>query len=143
VEPLKAEVIAFYKWLYKTDEKPKVVKWIRCKSFTQIYDERDVDWHKNKFVPLETYHKMINHISNDIQMTAYLEILYFSHFRPSEVLSMNIGDVEICEGYINLTCRESKTKKRTTTVKPILELLVRWIDNHSFKTDKDYPLFHQ
>lgn len=141
VETLKVVIRQFYCWLYKTDDYPMVVKWIHVKTLKEKLREKDIDHLKKKVVSIEEYQKMISHLSNDIQMQAVLETLYWSGCRPGEVLSVNIGGVEITEDCVIITVRDSKTQKRKVPITPIPELLIRWIDNHPMKNNPDAPLF--
>lgn len=140
-EPLKVSVRKFYRWLYKTDDYPAVVKWMKLKTMKQRLEARDIDSMKKKIVSIEEYQVMLSHISNDIQMQAVLEALYYSGVRVGELVSMNICDVQLMDDFVLLSVRESKTKKRQIPIKPVPELLIRWIDCHPLKNDKDAPLF--
>jgi integrase len=143
LETLKVAIRKFYCWLYKTDDYPVMVKWIHVKTLKEKEKlrEKDIDYLKKKVVSIEEYQKMISHLSNDIQMQAVLETLYWSGCRPGEVLSVNIGGVEITDDCVIITVRDSKTQKRKVPIIPFPELLIRWIDNHPMKNNSDTPLF--
>lgn len=145
-EPLKVTIRMFYRWLYKTNDYPPVVKWIKLKTIKQRLEAREIDSIKKKIVSVEEYQMMLSHESHDIQMQAILQTLYRQDYggcgcRVGELVSMNICDVELGEDYVLISLRKSKTKKHPVPIKPIPELLIRWVDNHPMKSNPDAPLF--
>jgi site-specific recombinase XerD len=77
-EPLKVTIRKFYRWLYKTEEYPPVVKWIKLKTMKQRLEAREIDSIKKKIVSVEEYQSMISRISHDMQNQAIFETLYWS-----------------------------------------------------------------
>jgi site-specific recombinase XerD len=142
-EPLKVEVVAFYKWLLKTDERPKILKWLKFKTFTQQYQrERPIDWAEQNCMSFDEYLKYIKHNSGDIQFVAYLEIRWYSGIRPSAPLSCNIGGVTFGDGYCDLQILyDKKGTQRKITIPHQMDYLIRWVDNHPLKENKNSPLF--
>jgi len=140
-EPLKVAIRQFYCWLYKTEEYPPNVKWFTLKSQKERLEVREIDSIKKKIVAIEEYQRMVSHVSGNMQNQAILEILYWSGCRVGELVSMNICDIELHEDFVLLSIRKSKTKKRQIPIKPVPELLLRWLDNHPMKSNPDAPLF--
>jgi len=140
-EPLKVAIRQFYCWLEKTEEYPPLVKWFTLKSQKERLEAREIDSIKKKIVPIGEYQQMISHVSGNMQNQAILETLYWSGCRIGELISMNLCDVELREDYVLISIRKSKTKKRQIPIKPIPELLIRWLDNHPMKSNQDAPLF--
>lgn len=72
---------------------------------------------------------------------ALWETLYLSGARPNEIAKMKVGDVRILQKGVEIVVRKSKTKTRKIPLSGEPKYLLRWLGNHPFRDDPEYPLW--
>ena len=136
-------LINFYRWLNKLDKhtRPENMKWYEFPTadLKAKYKEPNV---KKYLITDDEYNKIIQYCKDDSKWCALFETLYLSGARPNEANQMNVGDVIIDKnGKVTVTLTDSKTIPRQVPLPQAPIMLIRWIDNHPYKDNKDAPLF--
>ena len=125
----------FYKWLKKTDS-PEETKWIKSiKVKVQCFSTNDVlTW--NDVVFLSGY-------AMNTRDKALIQVLWESGVRIGELLTLQIGDIEILNQglYMVLHLRESKTYTRGVLIVRSAPALTEWLNQHPLKKNKTSPLW--
>ncbi len=75
-----------------------------------------------------------------IQMKAVILTQLDGGFRPSELIDLNYGDIEIKKDFIICNVKDGKTGSRTVILFRGVPYLVRWLQNHPTKKSND-PLW--
>jgi len=75
------------------------------------------------------------------QNRAITPVLKECAFRPSEFLSMNVGDVEEKYYGFYVSCRDSKTDLRGVVLVWSARYLGDWLDHHPYRDDPEAPLW--
>ena len=90
----------------------------------------------------EEYEKVVNFFSNDPRMQFYLALSLESLGRPQEILYTKIKDVEIYDNYAKIWISEHG-KEGIGFLQCIdsYQYLVKWLEKHPFKNNKDSFLF--
>lgn len=147
IETMKMALKKFYRWIYnldKSDRQPDCVRWIKFKTYQQLEREKDIDDSKKKTISYEEYEQMIHSSTGNLQYQAIIETFYWYGCRISELLSMNVGDVEHMDIGVQITIRKSKTKPRKITVpesEHYPQYLMDWVDAHPYKHKSDKSLW--
>lgn len=123
----------FYKWLYDTDECPKLVKWIGK------YRPQKKELVENELLNLEDIKKLIDACDND-RDKAFVITLYESAARISELLFSKIKDLTFDEYGAKITL-DGKTGKRTLRLIDSVPYLQKLVNNHPYKHISDCHLF--
>ncbi len=133
-------LIIFFRWLNKLKkrQRPKIMEWFEFPTAALIRRNKDPDV-KKFLIEDDEYDKIQQNIGHDPKWSALFESLYLSGARPNEVNQMNVGDVDIEENVI--TIRESKTIARKVPLPESPKMLIRWLEYHPKKDDKNAPLF--
>lgn len=141
-----SRIIPFYRWKYKLPkrQRPPNLYWYENQS--EHYRKRLKDPHRKKKLLIfpDEYEEIIKK-SNDRygQNKAIWELYYISGFRPEELPSMFIEDVEIDkkDNIVYVSCPKSKEYPRRI---PLMEDPInfkRYLGNHPDKNNKKAPLF--
>jgi len=142
-----SHLIPFYRWVYDIEDKhirPKNMGWYETSS--KRAKLRNSDPHRKDKLLLnpEEYKKIVDY-SKDFygQNKAIWETYYFSGFRPDELTSMNIEDVneDKKENIVYVSCPKSKTCPRKIPLPEYPEKLIRYIGNHPKRNNNKAPLF--
>ncbi len=136
-------IIKFYRWFNRLDnrERPSIMKWFEYPSKDLLIKNKDADV-KQYLITDEEYQTIIQFCGEEPKWSALFETLYLSGARPNEVNQMNIGDVEIDEkNRVIITLRDSKTIPRKVPLPDNPSMLIRWLEYHPRKIDKNTPLF--
>jgi integrase/recombinase XerD len=128
-----AFIKSFFKWLYKSDEYPSNVKWIK----TTVKN-------KNHKLPSDLLTKndiksMANKTGNLSDKT-FILVLYESACRIGEILNLKIKDVSF-DQYGSIIMVDGKTGMRRIRLIESSPDLIKWINNHPDKENRDTPLF--
>ena len=75
-----------------------------------------------------------------IQMKAVILTQLDGGFRPSELIDLNYGDIEIKKDFIIANVKDGKTGSRTVILFRGVPYLMRWLQNHPTKKSND-PLW--
>ena len=137
-----SRIIYFYRWLLglDDDERPLVMKWYKYSRPSERERQKD-PYLKASLIEPEEYAKIIQSVKMDLRMSALYETLYLSGARPSEVCSMKIKDVVNDDGKISIIVKNSKSLPREIPLTEKPSLLLRWLENHPYKDDKNAWLF--
>jgi integrase len=137
-----SRIICFYKWLYSLnyDDRPELMKWYQYSKTSQRERQKDPNI-KKELMTKEEYSKIIQAVKMDIRMSALYETLYLSGARPDEVCNMKIQDVINEEGKISIIVNKSKSLPREIPLIEKPNLLLRWLENHPYKENKESWLF--
>ena len=126
----KTIIKKFYKWLYKTEDYPELVKWIQLSN--------NYTYKKSSDMLTDDDVKKLMAKCNNLRDRCIVSLLDDSSIRVGELVRINVGDVHNDGENLSVTVT-GKTGTRTvgliTSAPLITELL-----NHSVK-DKDAPLF--
>lgn len=123
----------FFKWFYKSDEYPELVKHIKtsvAKNCEKIPEEMLTE---------EEVIKIID-VAENYRDRALVSLLYETGGRVGELGSLSIKHVELndSEGYVTL---HGKTGARRVFIKSSVPYLRKWLDVHPLRNDKDSALF--
>ena len=90
----------------------------------------------------EEFEKVVNFFANDARMQFYLTLSLESFGRPQEILYIKIKDVELYDNYAKIWISEHG-KEGIGFLQCIdsFPYLIRWMEKHPFKNDKDSFLF--
>ena len=142
-----SHIIPFYRWVYEIEDKhlrPANMGWYETTSKRAKLRNTDPHRKEKLFIKPDEYKKIIEY-SKDFygQNKAIWETYYISGFRPDELSSMSIEDVEEDknDNTIYLYCPRSKTYPRKIPLPEYPENLIRYIGNHPQKNNKKAPLF--
>lgn len=131
----KAAFKQFFRWLYglPVGQYPECVSWIKLKRVKSKLTKSDL-------VTEEETKRMIACAQNP-RDPAIVSVLLESTFRPSEFLSMNVGDVEEKHYGFYVSCRDSKTVLRGVPLVWSSRYLGKWLNHHPYKDNPDAPLW--
>jgi len=79
--------------------------------------------------------------TDSVMYKALIAIAFDSGARPSEILTLNVGSVELEEGYTRINIRESKTDVRSVVVIDADRYIKMWLQIHPYRNDLNSPLF--
>lgn len=133
----------FYKWLFdyeEGDKLPECIRGIKFSSSKLRNRLEDIDY-KDKVISEEDYQKLLNACTN-LRDKAILETLWYFGVRKGELVSINANDIEDHGKYIQITIRESKTKKRRPPTTEFPQFLLEFYQTHPFKDQKNKPFFY-
>jgi len=116
------------------------MKWYQYSKTSQRERQKDPNI-KKELMTKEEYSKIIQAVKMDIRMSALYETLYLSGARPDEVCNMKIQDVINEEGKISIIVNKSKSLPREIPLIEKPNLLLRWLENHPYKENKESWLF--
>jgi integrase len=142
-------IIPFYRYVNKVGKhsRPKNMDWFESTSERTKKRLRDPHRKEKLLLTIEEYEEIMRY-SKDFygQNKAIWETYYLSGFRPEELQSMTINDVnEIIDENNNavvwISCPKSKTYPREICLPEYPENLMRYLGNHPLKNKKDAPLW--
>lgn len=133
---IKIQIKRFFKFVYKTDEYPEVVKWISIRKSKRYREPA------KKIISFEEKKAMLNACRNQ-RDRALLQFLDHTGCRAQELLFTTIGDVEPDENgrYMTITLGRGKTGRRRILITDGVSDIQLWINMHPFKNDPNTALF--
>jgi len=138
-----SRIITFYKWLLNLKEgdgRSKNMEWFKYSTKKDRRRQKNPNI-KDELIEPEEYEKIIQHVKMDLRMSALYETLYLSGGRPDEICKLKIKNVENDNGKISIIIENSKTDPRTVPLTEKPSLLLRWLENHPYKKNKNAWLF--
>lgn len=134
----KAIITKFFRWFYgKTskDDAPEVVSGLRInhKTYDKFLNPAD-------FLTEEEVKKLID-VCDHPRDSCFIMVLYESGARISEILSLNVKDVEFIGDSVKIYIRKSKTKRRPVDLLLSVPYLQDWLQKHPYKDNPEAPLF--
>jgi len=131
MEQRKTIIKKFWRWLGK----PEVVDWIKLEP-----SNYRIDIDPKECWTYEDVKKLTRAFSH-IQHQALSFVIFESEGRISEVLSMNICDVEEQGNNFKLWFRKSKTRTRNVGICHSVIYLKKWLDQHPYQNDPNHALW--
>ncbi len=122
----------FYRWLRRTDEYPPEVKWIK----TTVHGSHLLP---DEILTEEEVNRMVD-CSNNLRDKALVLMLYESGCRISELLTVNIRNVQF-DDYGAVLLVTGKTGDRRVRIIASAPKLASWLENHPLRRDVDAPLW--
>ena len=127
-----------FKWLCGTETYPEIVDWIdfsrvdKQRSFKDMLTSTDIE-------------KMVDS-SYRVQDQAIISALFDSGMRAGELLSLNIGDVEINEHYAKVTVRPEVVGNKLGRIREVplvrcIPYLKNHLLSHPLRTDNNAPVW--
>jgi len=137
-----SRIICFYKWLLglSDDERPELMKWYQYSKTSERERQKDPNI-KKELITTEEYAKIIQKVKMDLRMSALYETLYLTGARPDEICNLKIEDVINDGGKISIIVNKSKSIPREIPLTEKPNLLLRWLENHPNKDNKQAWLF--
>jgi len=135
-------IMLFYRCLLNLSKREPVenMKWYEYSSKEEKQRYSDPKQIEKQRITKDEYNSIIaNCRDNQGMEQALWETYYLSGGRPSEILNLKVGDVDIKKQQI--TIRISKTQGRTITLPEEPVNLIRWLGNHPFKDNSDSSLW--
>ncbi len=128
-----AFIKSFFKWLYKSDEYPQNVKWIKTTVKNKNHKLPSDLLTKNEI-------KAMADMTGNLSDKAFIMVLYDSACRINEILNLKIKDVSF-DQYGSVIVVDGKTGMRRIRLIESSPDLLKWINNHPKKQERDEPLF--
>jgi integrase/recombinase XerD len=135
----KSSIKCFYKWFYKSDDYPPLVRWIKTG-----YAKSQHRLPESIMTPDEI--KILINAATTVQHKAIIAVLFDTGVRAGEFLNMNINNIQYDENgafiFVN-----GKTGQRMVRIIHSQRYLSAWLEHHPHKNDminnkhKDYPLW--
>lgn len=122
----------FYKWLYKTEDYPDLVKQLKMSKITARLDQ-------NRILSPNEIRKLIS-VNTWSKNRAIISGLYESGCRISEFLGLRIKDVSFDDYGIRIFVK-GKTGERNIRLIDSEPYFREWINEHPFGEDRNYYLF--
>lgn len=129
----KVTIKKFYKWLRKTEDYPKEVKWIT----TTVKNE--ANQLPEELLTREEINKMIKTAKNP-RDKALISILYESGCRIGELLGLKIKNVSF-DKYGAKLIVNGKTGMRRVRLISSVHYLTEWLENHPYSENPESPLW--
>jgi site-specific recombinase XerD len=134
----KAIITKFFRWLYEKtshDDAPEVVSSLKInhKSYDKFLNPND-------FLTENEVKSLIDTCDHP-RDSCFIMVLYESGARISEVLSLNIKDVEFIGDAVKTYIRKSKTKRRPVDLLISAPYIQAWIQKHPKRDNPDAPFF--
>ena len=125
----------FFRWVYGLPEGqyPECVSWIKLKNVQSELTKSDL-------ITEEEMKRMIAYTQNP-RDRAIVPVLLETTFRPHELISSNVGDVEEKDYGFYVSCRRSKTVLRSVPLVWSARYLAQWLNHHPYRDDPDAPLW--
>ncbi|TET20636.1 hypothetical protein E3J74_01565 [Candidatus Bathyarchaeota archaeon] len=133
----KIQLKRFYRWLYGLErgQYPDNVRWITVKSSATTNDIT-----KDELLTDEELKQLLK-CAGDSRNRAIIAVLWESACRPAELLSLNVGSVEVTDYGFVLYIQESKTRVRNLPIIQTTTYLARWLEDHPQRENSDAPLW--
>jgi site-specific recombinase XerD/RNA polymerase subunit RPABC4/transcription elongation factor Spt4 len=133
---IKIQIKRFFKFVYKTDEFPEVVKWISIKKSKRHREPT------KKIITFEERKAMLTACKNQ-RDRALLQFLDNTGCRAEELLLTTIADIEPDEHgrYMTVTLGRGKTGRRRILITDGISDIQLWINMHPLKNDPNATLF--
>lgn len=128
-----AFIKSFFKWLYKSDEYPQNVKWIKTTVKNKNYKLPSDLLTKDEI-------KAMADMTGNLSDRAFILVLYDSACRIDEILNLKIKDVSF-DQYGSTIMVDGKTGMRRIRLIESSPDLLKWINNHPKKQEREEPLF--
>ena len=128
-----AFIKSFFKWLYKSDEYPQNVKWIKTTVKNKNYKLPSDLLTKDEI-------KAMADMTGNLSDRAFILVLYDSACRIDEILNLKIKDVSF-DQYGSTIMVNGKTGMRRIRLIESSPDLLKWINNHPKKQEREEPLF--
>ena len=137
-----SRIMKFYRWTFELKKKrcPENMEWFHFQTEKQKLRSKDPKAKEKQFVTTDEYQGIISKTIN-LHDKALFETLYLSGPRPDEICSMNINDVHELDKGWEITVKRSKTEPRNIALDGYPEHLLRWVENHPNRDNKESPLF--
>ena len=135
-QAIKIQIKRFFKFVYKTDEYPDVVKWISTRR-SQRHNEPG-----KKIITLEERKAILSTCENQ-RDRALLQFLDNTGCRAEEMLLTTIGDVDAEEHgrFMTITLGRGKTGRRRIVITDGISDIQLWINMHPLKNEPNAALF--
>lgn len=126
----------FFKFVYKTDECPDVVRWMKS-GISNRHREATI-----KIITDEERKRLLQACKNQ-RDRAMLTFLDQTGCRASEMTMTRIGDISTSgnENYITITLGQGKTGRRRIIITEGISEIILWLNMHPLKHDPNAPLF--
>lgn len=135
-QQVKIQIKRFFRFVYKTEEFPEVVKWISTRKSKRHREP------VKKILSFEERRAMMNVCKNqrDRAVVAFLDN---SGCRAEECVLTRIGDVEADESgrFMTITLGKGKTGRRRIVITDGISDIQLWLNIHPLKENADAPLF--
>ena len=135
----KSQIKCFFKWFYKTDDYPEIVRWIRTGYAKSRYRLPE-----SILTPDDV--KTLIDVAKTVQHKAMISVLFDTAVRLGEFLGMNLNDIQYDDNggfsFVN-----GKTGQRIVRFIHSMHYLSSWLEYHPYKNElkknkyKTYPLW--
>lgn len=134
---MRTAVKTFIKWLKADDYNPKDFEWLRTSLPSNVKKSRVED---GQILSVEEVEKLIASASNT-RDKALISVAYETGCRPSEILTLRIGNINFDQYGAIVNIQQSKTKPRPIRIISAATYLRAWINIHPLKDNQDGPLW--
>lgn len=139
----------FYKWFKEEDsridgdeterlEAKKLYNYLE-KEVSLAYKRKQID--PNTIITDEDICQVIEKGTRSIRDKAFLSTLHETGCRTAEFLNLKVGSILIKDNFAEINVPDGKTGKRVVYVTRSLPYLIRYLDTHPFKNDKNSYLW--
>jgi site-specific recombinase XerD len=135
----KSQIKCFFKWLYKSDDYPDIVRWIRTG-----YAKSKHRLPESILTPDDV--KVLIDTAKTVQHKAMVSVLYDTAVRLGEFLGMNLNEIQYDDNGA-FTFVNGKTGQRIVRFIHSMHYLSNWLEHHPYKAEskrnknKTYPLW--
>lgn len=126
----KIHIKSFFKWLYKSEDYPEIVKWLK----------RGKSKSKEKEILTREEVKKLLQSALSTRDKCLISLLYDAALRLGEATNIRLKDIDE-DNYGFKIKVDGKTGVRRIRLVNSVPALRRWINDHPFKEDKDSYLF--
>ena len=145
----KETVIRTMKWIWRTlfpelDERGRVDERLTPYAVRHVSSSVDRSQRKMRDVrlSLDEYARLVSYFDSDVEMQAYVTVMFESLCRPQELSMRTIGDVELRDNYARIWV-SSHGKEGTKGLQCIdsYPYLLKWLERHPHKMNNGAFLF--
>ena len=139
----KAVLRRFYRWILKIRDQKAIPQILDHPALLPVKIKPSKHRTPENFLTAEELKRMLCSTPRLRDRVVIMLTCGEGSMRAGEVASLNVGSVELCEGYCRLWIRESKSKERPVLLVDTFPYMRDYLNHeHELKNSKDCPLFY-